>query len=610
MQETSSPRLVPARPDGNLADLPARNASISPLRVVFARRDGSGWTDVTAAQFLADVERVAKGLIAAGVEVGDRVGLMSRTRYEWSLLDFAIWTAGAVTVPIYETSSASQVEWIASDSGMRAMFVESAAHARTVAEVRDRLTQLEQVWQIDGGGLDDVSAAGEEVPAEQLAQRRRTVTRQDTATIIYTSGTTGRPKGCELSHDNFMSLSENAKPVLTEVLEAPGAGTLLFLPLAHVLARYIQVLAVDAMVRIGHAPDISTLMDDLKSFQPTFVLAVPRVFEKIYNLSDQRSAADGKGRVFRLAARTAIAYSRAMDTGRISLALRAQHVLFERLVYVKVRAAMGGKVTHAVSGGAPLGKRLGHFYRGIGVHILEGYGLTETTAPLCVNLPSLTRIGTVGPPLPGVSLRIADDEEILAKGVGIFQRYRNNPRATMETRDEHGWFHTGDMGSLDDAGCLTITGRKKEILVTAGGKNVAPAPLEDLVRGHPLVSQCVVVGDQRPFIAALLTLDEEMLPTWAQAHGRTGLTAETARDDESVREHLQKAIDRANASVSRAESIRAFRLVSGDFTEASGHLTPSLKVKRDEVTRDFAAEIESMYARVTPSSDATHPAAS
>lgn len=599
MDELSTPAVALQGETQNLAGLPVRNARSQPGRVVASRRVGDRWEDVTAHMFAAEVEALAKGLIAAGIEAGDRVGIMSRTRYEWTLLDFAIWTAGAVPVPIYDTSSPHQIAWIAQDSGMRGLVVETIEHARALAEVRDDLSALREVWQIDSGGLDDLVAAGLEVTDEALATRRESRVRSDTATIIYTSGTTGRPKGCELTHDNFLALSENTIPQLPEVVGAPGASTLLFLPLAHVLARLIQVLCVDAMVRIGHAPSIATLMDDLKSFSPTFLLVVPRVFEKIYNVTDQRSAAEGKGRIFRRAAKVAITYGRALDDGRPSVWLRAQHRLYDALVYSKLRQAMGGKVSWAVCGGAPLGERLGHFYRGVGVHVLEGYGLTETTAPVSVNLPSKTRIGTVGPPLPGTSVRIAEDGEVLVKGVGVFTRYHDNPDASGEAFTPDGWFRTGDVGAVAD-GFLRITGRKKEIIVTAGGKNVAPAPLEDVVRAHPLVSQCVVVGDQRPFVGALLTIDEEMLPTWAKAHGRHGLTPQTALTDDYVHQHLQKAIDTANRHVSKAESIRAFTVLPTDLTEATGHLTPSLKVKREAVAADFAAEIEGLYTRPKP----------
>lgn len=599
MNELSTPPVASHGEAQNLADLPARNARSEPTRIVASRRLGDGWEDVTAHGFAAEVDALAKGLVAAGIEPGDRVGIMSRTRYEWTLLDFAIWTAGAVPVPVYDTSSPHQISWIAQDSGMRGLVVETLEHARALAEVRDDLPALREVWQIDSGGLEDLVAAGREVSDEALRTRRGSRARSDTATIIYTSGTTGRPKGCVLTHDNFLALSENTIPQLPEVVGVPGASTLLFLPLAHVLARLIQVLCVDAMVRIGHAPSITTLMEDLKSFSPTFLLVVPRVFEKIYNVTDQRSAAEGKGRIFRRAAKVAITYGRALDDGRPSAWLRLQHRLYDALVYSKLRQAMGGKVSWAVCGGAPLGERLGHFYRGVGVHVLEGYGLTETTAPVSVNLPSMTRIGTVGPPLPGTSVRIADDGEVLVKGVGVFGRYHDNPEASAEAFTSDGWFRTGDVGSVAD-GFLRITGRKKEIIVTAGGKNVAPAPLEDVVRAHPLVSQCVVVGDKRPFVGALLTIDEEMLPTWAKAHDREGLTLQAALTDEYVHQHLQKAIDSANSHVSKAESIRAFTLLPADLTEATGHLTPSLKVKRDVVAADFAADIDALYTRPKP----------
>ncbi len=595
MQEKTTPPVIEPHTDGNLSDIPARNARQRPRHVAFARRVDNDWVDVTTTEFLTQVRALAKGLMASGIEPGDRVAIMSRTRYEWTLCDFAIWTAGAVVVPIYETSSAHQVDWILADSGAKGIIIELPRHREIVEEVRGKLDKLQSVWEIEVGDLESLVDSGKDVTDQDLDRRRTIANRDDLATIIYTSGTTGRPKGCELTHGNFMALSENAIAKLPEVVGVPGASMVLFLPLAHVLARLIQVLAVDAGVKIGHAPDIKKLMDDLKSFQPTFVLAVPRVFEKIYNMTDQKLAAENKGRLFRLAARTAIGHSRAIDAGGPGLPLKVQHKIFDLLVYSKLRDAMGGKAEFAISGGGPLGERLGHFFRGIGVNILEGYGLTETTAPTNVNLPSLSKIGTVGVPLPGVGIRIADDGEILAKGVGVFRGYYNNPEATAEAFTEDGWFHTGDIGSMDEDGYLKITGRKKEIIVTAGGKNVAPAVLEDLVRAHPLVSQCIVVGDNRPFVGALLTLDPEMIDVWAKGHHRQGLTLESARTDDYVNKHLQEAIDYANKHVSQAESIRKWALLPDDFTEENGYLTPSMKLKRRAISEDFSQAIDDLY---------------
>jgi long-chain acyl-CoA synthetase len=587
--------LVASTTEGNLAQTVLVNAHEVPDKVVFATRAGSGWADVTAAEFADQVAQLAKGLIAAGVGVGDRVALMSRTRYEWTLVDYAIWTAGAVSVPIYETSSPDQVGWILEDSGAVAVVVETATHAGAVATVRDQVSTLRDVWQIESGALDELVRAGADVGDEILEARRDGTDRTSLATIIYTSGTTGRPKGCELTHGNFKDLAENACESLASVVRADGAATLLFLPLAHVFARFIQVLCVEAAARMGHSSDIRTLLDDFASFQPTFILAVPRVFEKIYNSSEQRAEGDGKGRIFATAAATAMEWSESLDNGGPGLGLKLKHALFDRLVYSKLRAAMGGHVRYAVSGGAPLGTRLGHFYRGIGVIVLEGYGLTETTAPATVNVPERVKIGTVGAPLPGVGIRIADDGEILIQGVNVFTGYHNNSTASAEALQD-GWFHTGDIGELDSDGYLKITGRKKEILVTAGGKNVAPAVLEDRLRAHPLVSQCIVVGDQKPFIAALITLDDEMLPTWAKNNGLPALTMDQARKSDAVLAELQKAVDDANTAVSKAESIRKFTVLPGDFTEENGYLTPSLKLKRNIVMRDFHDDVEALYA--------------
>ncbi|NUR79214.1 MAG: long-chain fatty acid--CoA ligase [Dermatophilaceae bacterium] len=596
MKDNVVAALAPVTTEGSLADLPARNAAEAGGETAFSRKTPSGgWTHVTWSQFAADVTAVAKGLVASGIQPGDRIALMSRTRYEWTLVDFAAWTAGAVVVPIYETSSAEQVQWILSDSDAHLAVVETSAHRSVVEQVRGDLPSLRDVVTVEDGGVDALRQNGAEVNDADLAERRSGLDRRSLATIIYTSGTTGRPKGCELTHGNFLDLAENAIEKLGQVVLTDNASTLLFLPLAHVFARFIEVLCVAGKARMGHSADIKTLLDDFAGFQPTFVLAVPRVFEKIFNSAEAKASADGKGKIFLRAATVAIAYSEALDADGPGLGLRLQHAVFDRLVYGKLRAAMGGKVRYAVSGGAPLGTRLGHFYRGIGVVILEGYGLTETTAPVAVNTPDRIKIGTVGPPLPGSGIRIADDGEILLKGVGVFGSYHGNPTATAEALVD-GWFHTGDIGEMDDDGYLRITGRKKEILVTAGGKNVAPAVLEDRLRSHPLVSQCIVVGDQKPFIGVLLTLDEEMWPLWAKTHGLEGVTLDEARSHPQVLEALQEAVDRANEAVSKAESIRKFAVLPGDFTEANGYLTPSLKLKRNVVMKDFADDIDALYA--------------
>jgi long-chain acyl-CoA synthetase len=595
VQEHLAPPLVEPTTEGSLADLPARNAARNPGNIAFAKKDAGRWVDITAAQFNDEVRAVAKGLIAAGVKPGDRLAIMSKTRYEWTLVDFAIWTAGAISVPVYETSSAEQVNWILQDSGAVGIVLETPAHEAVLGEVRDQLAGLKHVWQIDGGAVEELTAAGAEVSEEDLAAATADVNRASIATIIYTSGTTGRPKGCQLSHDNFMALADNAITRLQQVVKADGASTLLFLPLAHVFARFIEVLCVSGEAKMGHSADIKNLLEDFAAFKPTFILSVPRVFEKIYNSAEQKATAEGKGKIFATAAATAIDWSSAQDAGGPGLGLRVRHALFDKLVYSKLRAAMGGNVLYAVSGGAPLGTRLGHFFRGIGVVVLEGYGLTETTAPATVNTPEKVKIGTVGPPLPGVAIRIADDGEILIKGNNVFSSYHNNEEATAVAVQD-GWFHTGDIGELDEDGYLKITGRKKELLVTAGGKNVAPASLEDRLRAHPLISQCIVVGDQKPFIAALVTLDSEMYPTWAKNNGIEGVSFESARTHEVVVAEVQRAVDEANKSVSKAESIRKFAILEGDFTEENGYLTPSMKLKRNIVMRDFHDDVEALYA--------------
>ena len=534
MREFSNPLTIEVPETGNLTDDVVTNAREAGGSIVFSRPsshpDAAGWEDVTAAQFLSEVSGVAKGLIAAGIEVGDRVAVISKTRYEWTLLDYAAWFAGAVTVPIYETSSAEQVAWILADSGARAVVAEGADHLARIREVRSGLDQLNHVWSITDNAVDNLVRLGADISDEELEKRRTTATPLDLATLIYTSGTTGRPKGCMLTHGNFMFELSVAVAELPELFEGDDSSTLLFLPLAHVFARIIQVGCIKTRTRLGHSSDIKNLLADLQEFKPTFILAVPRVFEKVFNTASQKATADGRGRIFDMAAETAIAYSRGLDRGRPSLAVRAKHAVFSRLVYGKLLAALGGSCRYAVSGGAPLGDRLGHFYRGIGLTVLEGYGLTETTAALTVNLPDAIKVGSVGRPLPGTAVRVADDGELLFRGGQVFAGYWHNETATSEALEPDAWFHTGDVGEVDDEGFVRITGRKKEILVTAGGKNVAPAVLEDRLRAHVLIDQCMVVGDGQPFIAALVTLDPEAAEAWASSHGKAFDLPRLARD--------------------------------------------------------------------------------
>ena len=598
MREFSLPALYEVPADGNLTDLIRRNAAQHPDTPVIGRKDHAGrWYDVTARAFLAEVRAAARGLVAEGVQPGDRVALMSRTRYEWTLLDFAVWSAGAVTVPVYETSSPAQIAWILADSGAVAAVVESEAHEQAVESVRDGLPELKHLWRIDSGAVEALNAAGTGVSDAVLDERAAAANADSPATVVYTSGTTGRPKGCVLSHRSFFAECGNVLERLAPLFTTGDSSILLFLPLAHVLGRLAEVAAVMAPIRLGHVPDVKNLTGDLRGFRPTLVLGVPRVFEKVYNTARATAQASGRGRAFDRAAATAVAYSRALDTPRgPSLRLRLTHKVFDRLVYARLRAVLGGRATHAISGGAPLGERLGHFYRGVGFTVLEGYGLTESCAATAFNPYDRPKMGTVGQPLPGSTVRIADDGEVLLYGEHLFTGYWNDKAATDEAK-RHGWFHTGDLGTLDEDGYLTITGRKKEIIVTAGGKNVAPAGIEDRIRAHALVAECMVVGDARPFVAALVTLDEDFLPQWAAAHGKPGRTAADLAADPDLLAAVQQAVDDGNSAVSRAESVRAFRILPGQFTEESGHLTPSLKLKRAAVLADFAADVEALYAR-------------
>jgi long-chain acyl-CoA synthetase len=596
VQELHVASKITTLTQSNTADFIYERADSRPDHVALKRRVGAEWTDVTARQFADEVTSVAKGLIAAGITPGDRVAVMSKTRYEWTVADFALFSVGAVVVPIYETSSAEQVEWILSDSGARGIFVETAGHAAMVESVRGQASDLAHIWQFDADALDALVTEGADVSDDDVTKRRGAVTLDDLASIIYTSGTTGRPKGCELTHRCFIVESVELLELLHDFFNEE-TSTLLFLPIAHVFGRAIEIGALAGGCTLGHTADVKNLMADLGGFQPTFVLAVPRVFEKVYNTAKQRAHADGKGKIFDRAEAVAIAYSQGAEAGSASLWVKIQHLLFDKLVYTKLRAALGGHCIAAVSGGAPLGSRLGHFFRGVGVTIYEGYGLTETTAGVTINQPDAIKVGTVGRPVGGTTVRVAADGELLFTAPHVFRGYWKNPDATSEALSEDGWFHTGDIGEIDDDGFVRITGRKKELIVTAGGKNVAPAVLEDRVRAHWLVSQCLVVGDQKPFIAALVTIDPESFATWLDKNGRPADTPlGDLLDDSELRAEIQTAIDDANKAVSKAESIRKFAILADDWTEAGGQMTPSLKLKRNVVHKEAAQQIESLYS--------------
>jgi long-chain acyl-CoA synthetase len=569
-----------------------------PETVIFQRLVDGAWTDVTCADAAAQIRSAAQGLIAQGVQAGDRVVIFSATRYEWAILDLAILAVGAVTVPIYETSSAEQVRWVLSDSGAVLAFAETDAHTTMVNELIGDLPALRRVLQIDGSGtsaLEQLSQEGASVDPAELTARLDALRSQDPATLIYTSGTTGRPKGCQLTHSNLVYETRGAKEVLPTLLRK-GERLLIFLPLAHVLARALTLCALQNKVVVGFTSDIKNLVPMFGVFKPTVVVSVPRVFEKVYNTAAQNAANDGKGRIFAIAAQTAVDWSEACDRGGPGLLLRAKHALFDRLVYHKLRAALGGDCRASVSGGAPLGARLGHFYRGVGLTVYEGYGLTETSAAITVNQVDAIKVGTVGKLLPGNSLRIADDGELLVRGGVVFHGYWHNDQATSEAMED-GWFKTGDLGEVDDDGFLTITGRKKEIIVTAGGKNVAPAVLEDQLRAHPLISQAMAVGDARPFVGALITIDPEAFEGWKQRNSKpAAASVSDLVTDPDLTAEVDAAVKQANLAVSHAESIRKFRILPVDFTEDTGELTPTMKVKRKVVAEKFAEDIDAIYA--------------
>ncbi len=596
MNEVTTPALVPSATAGNLTNLIAERAWFEPERITMSRPLGDGWQSVTAREVDEEVRATAKGLIAAGIQIGDRVAIMARTRYEWTILDFAIWYAGAVVVPIYDTSSAEQIDWILNDSSTVGIIVETPALRELVQTVQPAHTK--HVWVMTEDVLTVLRNAGAQVSDDEI-ERRRTALGPDTlATLIYTSGTTGKPKGVSLTHGNFLAECGNVVQGASDLFLKPGGSTLLFLPVAHVFGRMVQIGAINSGLHLAHCSDpVGRLPIDLASFKPTFVLAVPRIFEKIYNGAEARAEAAGKGKIFRKAADVAIAYSEALDKKRISPVLKLKHGLFDKLVYSKIRAGMGGRVEAAISGGAPLGVRLGHFYRGAGVTILEGYGLTETTAGATLNLTGAHRVGSVGRPIPGTSIKIAEDGEVLIRGAIVMRGYWQNDAANAEVFDSQGWFKSGDLGKLDDEGFLYIVGRKKELIVTAGGKNVAPAVLEDRLRAHPLVSQCLVVGDNQPFIAALVTIDQDSLKGWVTNHKKEGASMADLANDPDLIAVIQTAVDDANKAVSKAESIRKFTILTTDFTIAGGHLTQKLSIKRHVVAKEFAKEIDQLFTK-------------
>ena len=595
MNEVTNPAIVPAATAGNLTNLIAERAWFEPERITMSRPLGDGWQPLTARQVEEEIRATAKGLVAAGIAIGDRVAIMARTRYEWTILDFAIWYAGGCVVPIYETSSAEQVDWILNDSGSVSLIVETPTHKELVDSVLPSHTK--HVWVMTEDVLATLRKAGSQISDEEIEKRRNALVPDSLATLIYTSGTTGRPKGVQLTHGNFLAECGNVVEGASDLFLKPGGSTLLFLPVAHVFGRMVEIGAIHAGLHLAHCSDpVGRLQPDLASFKPSFVLAVPRIFEKIYNGAEAKADAAGKGKIFRKAAEVAIAYSEAKDKRGFNPLLTLKHGLFDKLVYSKIRAAMGGEVEAAISGGAPLGARLGHFYRGAGITILEGYGLTETTAGATLNLTKNIRVGSVGRPVPGTTIKIADDGEVLIKGDIVMRGYWQNDGANQEVFDGK-WFKSGDLGRLDDEGFLYITGRKKEIIVTAGGKNVAPAVLEDRLRAHPLVSQCMVVGDNQPFIATLITIDQDMLKGWIAANSKTGATIDTLINDPDLIAVIQTAVDEANKAVSKAESIRKFTILAKDFTIAGGELTAKLSLKRHVIAEKYASEITALFTK-------------
>ena len=593
MIETYLPAIVPHPTSGNITSIITGRAANEPNRVLLSRPLGNGWQPVTAVELDQEIRSVAKGLIAHGVARGDRVAVMAKTRYEWTILDFAIIYCGAITVPIYETSSAEQVKWILSDSASVLLIVESPTLAQMAKSVLP--ASCNEVLIITDDALPILVAAGREIADSKVDERINSLGPEDLMTLIYTSGTTGNPKGVTFTHGNFISECSNVVQYAHVEFLKPGGSTLLFLPIAHVFGRMIQFGAIYAGLHLAHCGDINRLPQDLGTFKPTLVLAVPRIFEKVYNSAETKALETGKSKIFKKAVDIAVEYSQSLDTGKFSVRSRALHLLFDRLVYSKIRTGLGGRVDAAISGGAPLSPRLGHFFRGAGINILEGYGLTETTAASSLNVRSAQKIGSVGRPIPGTRIKIAPDGEVLIKGAVVMQGYWQNPPATRESMNDDGYFKSGDLGTIDQDGFLFIVGRKKEIIVTSGGKNVAPEILEDRLRAHPLISQCMVVGDNKPFIAALITIDPDAIRSWASTNKKGGATVAELAKDPALNDVIQTAVDEANKAVSRAESIRKFAILPVDFTIADGQLTAKLSVKRHVVNQQFSQEIADLF---------------
>jgi long-chain acyl-CoA synthetase len=597
MNEYATPSVAVRADDNVVAALWDRERR-EPDAPALAVRRGDGVASMTVREVCDEVRALASGLIGLGVEPGSSVCVFSRTRREFTLVDYAILAAGCRTVPIYETDSPDQVRWVAGDSGAVAIVAEDETLRKNVDEVRSDLPAVANVFVIEEGGLDELKAAGAAVAASAVDDRSRAITHEQLASIVYTSGTTGRPKGCMITHGNIIHEVRGVAAVAAD-LTGPGNATLMFLPLAHVLARVIQFACVTAGVEVGYATSLKHMTEEMPLFRPTWIFAVPRVFEKIYEGARQKAGGGVKGRMFSRASTVSIATSRGRQEGRVPPWTAAEHALFDRLVYAKLREAMGGRLRYAISGGAPLGERLGHFFNGLGLSVLEGYGLTETCAAATANAPGAMRVGTVGRPIPGNAIRIADDDEILIRGPVVFPGYWNNSAASADVLGEDGWLSSGDLGALDDDGFLRITGRKKDLIITAGGKNVQPAELEDVVSSNPVVAQAMVIGDGKPFIAALITLDVDALPAWVAERGRGvppgGDLLEALATDPEIEASVRASIDEANALVSRAESIREFRILSAPFTIEGGELTPTLKVRRAKVLEKYAHEVAAIY---------------